>query len=186
MRPVRMTIALGLLTLVATACGGSAPTTTTTTEPVEFTPTSTVQTTSTTTSSTTTTTSPPKIGATTTILRVQQDLAALGLFDGLIDGIAGEETQNAIKAFQTQQGILADGEFGPQTDAELYPLLMKDKEYVEGVQKALTTLGLYTGPIDGSFGKGTKAAIEKLQGSCGLEQTGNFDIATRLCLDEAA
>lgn len=185
MRPVRMTIAVGLLALVAAACSGGETVPSTTTTTVVFTPTSAAATTSTTTSSTTTTTAPPSLGATSTISRVQQDLAALGFFDGQIDGIAGEETQTAIKALQTQQGIEADGQFGPKTDAALYPLLMKDKAYVEELQEALTEVGVYTGPIDGDYGKGTKAAVEKLQGSCEIEQTGDIDIATRICLDEA-
>lgn len=186
MRPVRMTIVVGMLALVGAACGSGVPETSTTssTTPV-FTPTSAPTTTSTTTSSTTTTTVPPSLGATSTIYRVQQDLAALGFFTGQIDGVPGEETQTAIKAFQTEQGIEADGQFGPKTDAALYPLLMKDKPYVEGLQEALTEAGVYTGPIDGSYGKGTKAAVEKLQGSCDIEQTGDIDIATRICLDEA-
>ncbi len=185
MRPVRLTFAVGLLALVAAACSGAPAVDSTTTTTVVFTSTSDAGTTSTTTSSTTTTTTQPSLGATATIFRVQQDLAALGFFDGQIDGIAGEETQAALKAFQTQQGIEADGEFGPNTDAALYPLLMKDKAYVEGLQEDLTEAGLYTGPVDGSYGQGTRAAVEKLQGSCEIEQTGDIDIATRICLDEA-
>jgi peptidoglycan hydrolase-like protein with peptidoglycan-binding domain len=114
---------------------------------------------------------------------VQLDLKALGLFSGQVDGIAGEETQAALRAFQTQQGISADGEFGPVTDAALYPLLMDNTAYVEDLQENLTELGLYSGPIDGDYGKGTTAAVEKLQASCDLEQTGDIDIKTRLCLD---
>ena len=62
---------------------------------------------------------------------------------------------------------------------------MKDKAYVETLQEDLTDVGLYTGPIDGDYGKGTKAAVEKLQGSCDIEKTGEIDIATRICLDQA-
>ena len=59
------------------------------------------------------------------------------------------------------------------------------KVYVENLQEELTELGLYTGPIDGDYGKGTKAAIETLQGSCDIEKTGIIDITTRICLDRA-
>ena len=67
----------------------------------------------------------------------------------------------------------------------MYPLLMEDTAYVENLQEELEHLGIYTGPIDGDFGKGTTAAVEKLQGSCDLEETGLIDIATRICLDRA-
>lgn len=186
MDPVRTTVLVGVIALALAACGGGAAETTTTSS-LAFTDTTgaTTSTLATTTSSTTTTTTGPTLGATDTTFRVQQDLQALGFFDGQIDGIAGEETQAALKAFQTQAGISADGEFGPQTDAAMYPMLMEDVAYVEDLQEKLTELGLYSGPIDGDYGKGTETAVEKLQGSCDLEQTGVIDISTRICLDRA-
>jgi peptidoglycan hydrolase-like protein with peptidoglycan-binding domain len=176
-----------MLALVVAACGSGETAATTTTTPIDFTDTTLATTTTlgTTTLATTTTVAGPKLSATDTTFRVQQDLRALGFFDGVVDGIAGEETQSALKAFQTQAGITADGEFGPQTDAAMYPMLMEDTAYVENLQEELTELGLYTGPIDGDYGKGTKAAIETLQGSCDIEKTGIIDITTRICLDRA-
>lgn len=187
MSPVRTTIMVVVFALAVAACGGDEPAATTTTTPIDFTDTTLVTTTTlgTTTLATTTTVAGPTLSATDTIFRVQQDLRALGFFDGVVDGIAGEETQTALKAFQTQAGITADGEFGPQTDAALYPMLMEDTAYVEDLQEELTDLGLYAGPIDGDYGKGTKSAIETLQGSCDLEKTGIIDITTRICLDRA-
>jgi peptidoglycan hydrolase-like protein with peptidoglycan-binding domain len=167
--------------LIVAACGGDAATDTTTT---------TVSETSSTTSSTTTTipetsttsTTTPSQPATSTMYVVQGDLTALGYFDGVIDGIAGEVTTAAIASFQSDTGLEVDGEFGPNTDAAMYPLLQKDSAYVEGVQESLTELEFYTGPIDGDYGKGTQAAVKKLQASCDLEETGEIDIDTRLCL----
>jgi peptidoglycan hydrolase-like protein with peptidoglycan-binding domain len=189
MKPVRTIVLIGLLGIVAAACGDGGTADTTTTSSIDFTDTTLVTNTTvaltTTTAAIPTTQAGPILSATDTIYRVQIDLKALGFFDGQIDGISGEETQSALKAFQTQQGISADGEFGPQTDAALYPLLMEDSDYVENLQKDLADLGLYTGPIDGDYGKGTKAAVQKLQGSCDLEQTGVIDIRTRICLDHA-
>jgi len=187
MKPVRTTFMVGILALVVAACGSGETAATTTTSSIAFTSTTlaTATTLAPTTSSTTTTAAGPALSATDTTYRVQGDLKALGFFTGVVDGIAGEETQAALKSFQTQQGITADGEFGPNTDAALYPLLMEDADYVENLQEELTDLGLYTGPIDGDYGKGTKDAVEKLQGSCDLEATGIIDISTRICLARA-
>jgi peptidoglycan hydrolase-like protein with peptidoglycan-binding domain len=113
---------------------------------------------------------------------VQQDLTALGYFTGTIDGIAGAETTAAIAKFQADQGLDADGKFGPNTDAAMVPLLQADDDYVKEVQETLTELEFYRGPVDGDYGKGTQKAVERLQGSCELEETGQLDIATRLCL----
>lgn len=167
--------------VILAACGGdgaSETTTTATTIPATTSSTSTT----TTVPETTSTTTVPAAGATSTMYVVQADLTALGYFDGVIDGIAGEITTAAIASFQTDVGVEADGEFGPVTDAEMYPLLQRDSAYVEGVQEALAELELYTGPIDGDYGAGTEAAVKKLQASCDLEETGDLDIATRLCL----
>jgi len=177
-------LAIAIVTLTA-ACGGDAEdTTTSTTTAISF---ATTVPSSTSTSSTTTvpaTTSTAQLSATATTFRVQLDLQALGFFDGVVDGIAGEETQSALSAFQTQQGITADGEFGPQTDAEMYPLLMEDEAYVTDLQERLQEIGVYSGPIDGDYGDGTTSAVKKLQASCELEETGDIDIATRICLDQ--
>lgn len=178
-----------VLTLAITACGSDADktTTTTTTTTTSATvattppPTSTT-TTSTTLQNTTTTTGEPKPLATTTMIVVQQDLTALGYYSGLIDGIAGTETQAAIAKFQADAEIGADGKFGPITDAALSPRLQSDEEYVTNLQKALVKLEFYPGPVDGDYGRGTRAAVTRLQESCDLEETGDLDIRTRLCL----
>ena len=173
------------LAVILASCGGSSDDTTTTTSSTVLTTTSSVAaTTSSTAAATTTTTTVPGQPATSTTAVVQLDLTALGYFDGNIDGIAGEETRSAIAKFQSDVGIEADGEFGPQTDAAMYPLLQKDVDYVEGLQEDLTELELYTGPIDGDYGKGTQAAVESLQALCELEETGEIEIATRVCLFE--
>lgn len=116
------------------------------------------------------------------MLVVQQDLTALGYYTGPIDGIAGDETRAALAKFQSDAGIEADGEFGPITDAAIVPVLQADEDYVTGVQEELTDLDFYSGPIDGDYGNGTRRAVEKLQTSCDLEETGELDITTRLCL----
>ncbi|MFO7700128.1 MAG: peptidoglycan-binding domain-containing protein [Acidimicrobiia bacterium] len=166
------------------ACGGDGAesTTTTTTEPATTSTSST--TTSTLPTTTTTSTTTPAIPATATTYVVQTDLTALGYFSGVIDGIAGDETRAAIASFQSDAGIEADGEFGPVTDAALFPRLQEDAPYVESVQETLAALELYTGPIDGDFGAGTQAAVERFQETCELEPTGELEIATRLCLFE--
>lgn len=179
-------VLVATMALVIAACGGdSADETTTTTIAATTTlPTTTIAaTTSSTVPATTTTIS--GIPATATIVVVQQDLIVLGYFEGTVDGIAGDETRAAIAAFQADVGIEADGEFGPVTDAAMYPLLQEDTEYVEAIQEQLKQLELYSGPIDGDYGRGTKAAVSKFQTSCEIEDTGELEIATRVCLLEA-
>lgn len=181
----RAVAALVVGALFVGACGGDGAESTTTTTTTEPTTTSTAPTTTTTLATTTTTsTTTPAVPATATTYVVQTDLTALGYFSGVIDGIAGDETRAAIAKFQSDAGIEADGDFGPVTDAALFPLLQEDVPYVESVQETLADLEFYTGPIDGDFGRGTQAAVGRFQESCDLEPTGELDIATRLCLFE--
>ena len=95
-----------VLAFVLAACGSSSDDTTTTTSttfPTETTATTTTAVTSTTTTSTTTTTSP--YGRATLLTTViQQELTALGYFEGVPDGILGPMTVEAITAFQTDAG----------------------------------------------------------------------------------
>jgi len=181
MKIVRLGLLVGIFTLAAAACGGSADETTTTSSTVAAAPTSTT-TAPTTTIPPTTSTTKARLGATSTIVVVQQDLTALGFFTGNIDGIAGDETSAAIAKFQADAGIEADGAFGSQTDAALAPRLQADQHYVEDVQETLMELGFYGGPVDGDYGKGTTRGVKLAQKSCDLEETGDLDINTRLCL----
>lgn len=49
----------------------------------------------------------------------QKDLKTLGFYTGPVDGIAGPQTKRAIRAFQKAQGLVEDGEVGPNTRAAL-------------------------------------------------------------------
>ncbi len=174
-------ILLGVFTLAVAACGGGDATDTTTSTTLAIAPVPTTVATTTTTLPPTTTTL-PKLGATSTMIVVQQDLAALGYFTDKVDGIAGEKTRAAIAKFQADVGLDADGKFGPNTDAELVPLLQANGDYITDVQETLIELEFYGGPADGDYGKGTERAVKLLQKSCDLEETGDLDIQTRLCL----
>ncbi len=49
------------------------------------------------------------------IQKAQEKLKDLKLYEGIIDGINGTETKNAIKEFQTKSGLVVDGVLGPLT-----------------------------------------------------------------------
>lgn len=49
------------------------------------------------------------------VKRIQQKLADLGYYKGSVDGIFGQNTQSAVKSFQRNVGITADGIVGPTT-----------------------------------------------------------------------
>lgn len=57
-----------------------------------------------------------KVGSTgSEVKAIQQSLKDRGLYSGSVDGIYGSQTQAAVKKFQKQQGLTADGIVGPQT-----------------------------------------------------------------------
>lgn len=147
-----------------------------------------------TTSTTTTTTAPPVTTSTSEPLRaaavfaaVQQELAALGYYDGPVDGIYGPKTAEAVRAFQRDAGITVDGEYGPETAGALAEALEADEDFVRSIQEDLATLGLYPGPVDGDYGKGTRRAVTALQEDCDLidHPDGRFTPLTHVCLERA-
>jgi peptidoglycan hydrolase-like protein with peptidoglycan-binding domain len=82
--------------------------------------------------------------------------------------VAGFALQQAYVSLFVDAGCLAD-------DAEAARAL---NDYVGGIQKDLTTLGFYTGAVDGLYGPETVAAVKALQASAGLPQSGVVDPAT--------
>lgn len=183
----RAFVVAAILALVLAACGSGSDETTTTTSttfPAQSTATTSTTVAQTTTSSTTTTTSPYG-GATLLTQVIQQELTALGYFEGGADGILGPVTVEAITAFQTDAGITADGAYGPETYEALADALEADPAIVEVIQEDLMELNLYPGPKDGDFGSGTVKAVEELQEDCGIDVDGRFTPYTHVCLEQA-
>lgn len=54
-----------------------------------------------------------------TVRRIQEALKAAGVDPGTIDGIFGPKTGAAVLGFQLEEGLVPDGEVGPETAAKL-------------------------------------------------------------------
>jgi hypothetical protein len=70
---------------------------------------------------------------------IQGELAAVGCYQGGIDGIVGPATDAAILAFQKAAGLHADGELGPETEKALSEAAAKN-------QQVCTSSGTTTAP----------------------------------------
>lgn len=121
---------------------------------------------------------------------LQAKLNALGYDCGSVDGSFGSKTLSAVKAFQSKNGLTADGVVGPLTWAVLdgngasantssstvsgYPVLKRGSSgtYVRTLQTKLNTLGYNCGSVDGAFGAKTLAAVRSFQKNKGLTVDG--------------
>ena len=126
---------------------------------------------------------------------MQEKLIALGYLTGKADGIFGNDTQAAVKAFQKDQGITSDGIAGastlaalsaavtpstpsqpetPDTNTETATILQKgDKgEAVRALQEKLIALGYLSGTADGKFGYDTRDAVKAFQRNSNLDADG--------------
>jgi peptidoglycan hydrolase-like protein with peptidoglycan-binding domain len=124
-------------------------------------------------------------------MQLQKGLAAYGFYTGPIDGVYGQETMDAVKRAQTKLGVPADGIWGPET-SQAYQAYVKAQSgknkpdaFVMQMQADLTTLGYYTGKVDGFYGPDTEAAVKAFQKDNGLPVTGKFDEATVNAIDAA-
>lgn len=67
------------------------------------------------------------------VREIQARLAALGYYNGSIDGIYGVQTKNAVKRFQQDRNLTVDGIAGEKT---LAALNINDKDYSDGYTSA--------------------------------------------------
>ena len=129
-------------------------------------------------------------GDSQTIKSVQTMLKALKYYSGEITGNVGSKTETAIKQFQKEYDLTADGVAGPQTIAKLESVyngkggssaststgsglrLGSTGTKVRDLQQDLTTLGYYWADITGSFGSKTEAAVKNFQEKNGLTADG--------------
>ena len=135
------------------------------------------------------------------LMQVQERLRQVGAYSGRADGIWGPDSQAALERFQQGRGLQVTGQLNQATAATLglspVELLAArpgvagtesvpaaaasgtlSRAAVRSVQSRLRTLGFYRGQVDGTWGAGTQAAIERFQQGRGLQPTGQINPAT--------
>ncbi|MCW2498352.1 MAG: cwlM [Frankiales bacterium] len=120
------------------------------------------------------------------VAEVQVALVHLGLLPAAPEpALFDEQTDSAVREFQQNRGLVADGIVGPETYAALQAarlslgdrlLSLAGKMYVgddvAALQERLAELGFDTGRVDGVFGVRTEAALKGLQREYGLVSDG--------------
>ena len=126
------------------------------------------------------------------VKEVQTLLKQYGYYSGAIDGKYGNSTVNAVRRFQSRNGLSADGKVGAKTLAKLKSGdvvtaggetqgesaktgslgLDSSGGDVMQIQTWLKEYGYYNGAIDGFFGKSTESAVKSFQTKNGLRADG--------------
>lgn len=131
------------------------------------------------------------------VTRLQTTLQSLGYYVGDVDGQYGQGTAAAVKLFQAQLGLDADGLAGNATLAALYstaaetyiptptpsptPSMLSKGDQgdaVKALQQRLKDLGYYSGSVDGDYGGGTQEAVRLFQSQNDLDADGVCGTAT--------
>ena len=90
------------------------------------------------------------------VLALQMNLNGLSYSTGQVDGIYGARTYDAVKRFQTENGLTPDGIAGDNTNKRI-------KSIVTEVQTALKGFGYLNSGADGIYGTATREAVKKFQ-----------------------
>jgi peptidoglycan hydrolase-like protein with peptidoglycan-binding domain len=127
-----------------------------------------------------------------TIRQVQQTLQGRGFRAGPVDGVMGPTTQAAVKQFQQSQNLETSGQLNRQTLIALGVFsdpaagLRNADRYgpatIRKVQQTLNNRAFQAGPLSGSLGPSTQAALKEFQKSENLEPTGILNEQTLAAL----
>jgi peptidoglycan hydrolase-like protein with peptidoglycan-binding domain len=126
---------------------------------------------------------------------VQSRLRQAGVYTGQIDGVWGVDSQAALERYQQGHQLQVTGQLNQATAATLGldpnalltvpvaappppPAVQLQPGSVRAIQARLRSLGFYNGAVDGVWGDGTQAAIERFQQGRGLQPNGQLNPAT--------
>ena len=127
---------------------------------------------------------------------VQSRLRQAGVYNGQIDGVWGADSQAALERYQQAHQLQVTGQLNQATAATLgldpgtlvatpaaIPAVPPPADRllpgsVRAIQARLRSLGFYNGAVDGVWGEGTQAAIERFQQGRGLQPNGQLNPAT--------
>ena len=109
------------------------------------------------------------------VKKLQEALKNRGFYSGKIDSTFGSGVYAAVKAFQKQYGLKADGVAGPATQNLLFNTSASSADTSTSLQKGssgtevrnlqyvLAELGYYDGAINGQYGNTTADAVRAFQ-----------------------
>jgi len=111
------------------------------------------------------------------VKELQSMLNSFGYNAGKADGIFGRNTEKAVKEFQKNNKLNADGIVGARTWASLEqykPTIRQGNRgnAVARLQYQMNSLGYNCGAVDGIFGRGTYNAVKEFQRDNGLGADG--------------
>ncbi len=133
------------------------------------------------------------------IMAAQEALEALGYDPGPADGVAGGNTERAVRTFQEEFGLAVTGE----VSAALVDRMLAEvagggasaekrlerggllRSYTRAVQDGLRRLGYDPGPVDGLVGPMTRKAVRAWQAAAGIEVTGEISGALLASINRA-
>ena len=102
------------------------------------------------------------------VKQLQKNLIGMGYLDGSADGVYGAKTKTAVKEFQKDFGLGADGAAGDATQFAVRSAIVR-------LQVELKAAGYAPGTADGKFGTKTQKALKSYQKDNGQPQTGEAD-----------
>ena len=122
---------------------------------------------------------------------VQRELAAAGYYKGMVDGVIGRKTRQAISAYQTAVGLEPNGRATPDlaehirftrevSEASLFTGTIQadpdaeSRAAIRRVQTGLAELAYSPGEINGELTRQTRNAILEFQRDRRMEETGDI------------